>query len=66
MFDPKPAVGAEVFSSTELMRSAVPDSAVVGAKMGPKVSEGREARRKFMDGGILRKALALTASSNRR
>jgi hypothetical protein len=64
MFDPKPVAGAEVFSSTELVRSAVPDRTVVTSKMGPEISENGEARRKFLNGGIWRKALALMALSN--
>jgi hypothetical protein len=58
MFDRKLGVGSEVYSSTALVRAAVSDSAVVKRRMGTQASMNRQVRYKFIDGRILRKALA--------
>ena len=57
-----PAAGWEVYSSTELVGQTVSDSAVIRTRMGAKASPVVEVRYKFMDGRILRKALAAVAS----
>ena len=58
IFDGKPAAGLEVYSGTELVRASVSDSAVIRRRMGPKGHASMEARYKFIDGRILREALA--------
>jgi len=62
MTDGPPAAGWEVYSSTELVGQTVSDSAVIRRRMGAKASPVVEVRYKFMDGRILRKALAAVAS----
>lgn len=62
MFAGKPATGSEVYSSTELVRASVSDSAVIRRRMGPKTSGSTEVRYKFIHGRILREALANVAS----
>ena len=57
----KPAAGSEVYSSTQLVRASISDSAVIRRRMGPKASGAAGARHKFVDGRILRKALAMVA-----
>jgi Domain of unknown function (DUF4288) len=64
IFDRKPAAGSEVYSSTELVRAAVSDSAVIKRRMGPLATGATEVRYKFIDGRILRKALATVALDN--
>jgi hypothetical protein len=56
--------GSEVYSTTEVVRTSVSDSAIVSRRMGRRASEAEEsrARYKFINGRILRKALALVAS----
>jgi hypothetical protein len=61
IFDRKPAAGSEVYSSTEMVRAAVSDSAVVRRRMGPLAPGAMKVRYKFIDGLILRKALATVA-----
>jgi hypothetical protein len=58
----KPGAGSEVFSTTEVVHAAVSDSAIVSRRMGALNSEAEEARYKFINAGILRKALALVES----
>ena len=62
--DGKPAAGSEVYSSTELVRAPVSDSAVIIRRMGPVAPGATELRYKFIDGRILRKALAVVALNN--
>jgi len=61
LFDRKPSAGSEVYSSTEVVRAAVSNSAVIRRRMGPQATEASEARYKFIDGRILRDALAALA-----
>ena len=64
LFDRKLAAGSEVYSRTELVRASVSDSAIIRRRIGLKTSEAKKARYKFMDGRILRKALAAMASKH--
>lgn len=60
----KVAAGSEVYSSTELVRASVSDSSVIRRRMGPRESAAAEERYKFLDGRVLRKALATAASDS--
>jgi hypothetical protein len=60
----KPTAGFEVYSSTDLIRASVPDSTIIERRMGPRAWT-QEARYKFVNARILRKALELVASDNK-
>lgn len=62
MTDGPPAAGWEVYSDIELVRESVSDAAVIRRRMGPKTSGTFQARFKFIDPRILRKAQAWVAS----
>ena len=60
----KPGAGSEVYSLTELVRASVSDSAIVKKWLGGQASLETEARYKFINARILRKALALMAAES--
>jgi len=53
--------GIEVFSSTELVRAAISDRAVIRRRMGPKATGAQESRYKFVDARILQEAMTYAA-----
>jgi hypothetical protein len=62
--DSDPGAGSEVYSLTELVRASVPDVAIVKKRLGGLASKETEARYKFVNAGVMRKALALMAANN--
>lgn len=58
----QPGAGSEVFSTTGVVPAAVSDSVIVSRRMGTVTPEAAEARYKFINARILRKAVALVAS----
>jgi hypothetical protein len=54
----KPGAGCEVYSSTELVRSSVPDSSVIRRRMGPEAAGPPKKRYKFINARILKRARA--------
>jgi hypothetical protein len=57
IFAGRPSTGFEVYSSTELVRASISDRAIIRRRMGAKASGADEARYKFVNARILRKAL---------
>lgn len=55
----KRGAGSEVYSSTELVRRSVSDSAVIRKRMGLETSGPLKDWSKFVEGRILRRALAM-------
>jgi len=64
LYDRRLAPGTDVFSTTQLISATVKDPAVVKRLMGRDSTARTAARLKFVDGGIMREALALMAKSN--
>jgi hypothetical protein len=61
IFEGRLGAGLEVYSSTELVRASISDQAVIRRRMGPKAAEPHEARYKFVNARIVRKALTHAA-----
>ena len=54
-----------MYSSTELVRAEVPDSAVVERRVGGKEPKNKQPRLKFVDGETMSKAIAMAEARSR-